>query len=547
MMPPIDRLQTAHPTRRLGPQAGRAARRAITVLAALAALLGPSLVGAPSAGADPGLTTQDLSGTLTPEDLANALVGTGVSVSNVQFTGSDVAAGTFAGGGTGPGSIIGFDQGIVLSSGAVANVSGPNTYDDVSTANDQPGDPDLDGLLPPGQFTEDASVLTFDFVPDASTVFFQYVFSSDEYNEYVYSYNDVFGFFVNGANCALVPDTSDPVSVDTINGGNPFGDPNASNPSQYRNNDLSDGGGSIDTEMDGLTVVLTCQASVVANETNTVKLAVADVGDDFYDSNVFIAAGSFTTEEPPGAPTGVTGAPGNALAVVSWTAPESSGGSPIDTYEVNCTATDNPQDFHVVDTDGSTTATEVSGLTNGTEYACTVRAHNGSGFGPSSDPSPPFTPSDADAAMLVDPAVGGTVDLFPDQSFLGTSGRLILPAQESLATSSGAPVVVTASLFGQPGETDETCGGNPCVGQGIDYAISDPGAFQQIGVILFESPDLVGQLNLKSAKVYKNGVQICSCRRPSDLGACIRSKRRTPDGGWKITVVADGNDPKLRA
>ena len=81
-------------------------------------------------------------------------------------------------------------------------------------------------------------------VPQAALLTFQYVFASEEYNEYANTrYNDTFAFFVNGTNCATVPGTvpPKPVSINTINGGNPFGT-NAQNPAFYRNNDLSDGG-----------------------------------------------------------------------------------------------------------------------------------------------------------------------------------------------------------------------------------------------------------------------------------------------------------------
>ena len=121
-------------------------------------------------------------------------------------------------------------------------------------------------------------MLTFNFVPDASSVSFKYVFSSEEYNEFVGAgFNDVFGFFVNGTNCATVG--GEPVSVDTINGGNPFGT-DATNPSLFRNNDPNDPvRATIDTQMDGLTTVLTCTAAVTANQPNTMKLAIGDVGD----------------------------------------------------------------------------------------------------------------------------------------------------------------------------------------------------------------------------------------------------------------------------
>jgi hypothetical protein len=155
-----------------------------------------------------------------------------------------------------------------------------------------PGDADLTALS--GFPTNDAVVLAFDFVPDDAEVFFNYVFASDEYNEYVNTtYNDVFAFYVNGVNCALVD--GDPVGINSINNGNPSGDTTPSHPELYINNDLDDGGGAIDTEMDGLTQVLTCSAAVEPDEVNTLKLAIADASDGQLDSAVFVEAGSLTT------------------------------------------------------------------------------------------------------------------------------------------------------------------------------------------------------------------------------------------------------------
>ena len=238
------------------------------------------------------LVSQDLT-VLTADDLANALVGSGVTISNVTYTGANISAGTF----TGAAGIIGFDEGVVLSSGNIASIAGPNVQDFMTTDLGLPGDADLDTLS--GFPTLDATVLEFDFVPDADKVFFQYVFGSDEYNEYVNTqFNDVFAFFINGVNCAHTADAL-PVSINTINNGNPFGTLPSSHPELFRNNDLTDGGGAIDTEMDGLTVVLTCEAAVVPNATNHIKLAIADGSDHVLDSNVFLRAGSFSTTPPP--------------------------------------------------------------------------------------------------------------------------------------------------------------------------------------------------------------------------------------------------------
>jgi len=263
---------------------------------------GPSRPGAPtgnnvspSAGA---LVVQDLDNGATANGLAQTLAGVGVTISNVTHTGANNAFGSFSGG-TG---IIGFESGVVMGSGSVQTIAphnsacekgveGPNQCAGNTTVNGTAGDSQLTTLA--GFATNDAAVLEFDFVPTHDSVVFNYVFSSDEYNEFANSeFNDVFAFYVNGVNCALVPGTTSPVSINTINGGNPLGT-NPHNAQFFVDN----AGGTLNTEMDGLTTVLTCTASVNAGQTNHLKLAIADGSDSELDSNVFIQAGSL--ESPP--------------------------------------------------------------------------------------------------------------------------------------------------------------------------------------------------------------------------------------------------------
>jgi hypothetical protein len=266
-------------------------RTRMTAALAAGALAGASLTGLATSAIAISATT-DLN-TTTATQVAESLVGPGVSVSNVTYTGNAAAAGTFAGGLPS----AGFDTGVVMSSGAISNTVGPNNVQTgVSTGFGGAGDADLNALIP--QTTNDAAVLEFDFTADADTVFFRYVFGSDEYLEYVdSSYNDVFAFFVNGVNCATVPDPADPtltapVSVNTINPG--------ANAALYRDNPL--GSPSVlSTELDGLTVPLTCIAAVnPAPGTNTMKLAIADASDFILDSAVFLEEGSLSTTSPEG-------------------------------------------------------------------------------------------------------------------------------------------------------------------------------------------------------------------------------------------------------
>jgi len=246
-----------------------------------------------------GITTQSLAGTLAPADLVDALVGGGVTTSNVTYVGADVAAGTFSGGLPVLGS---FDSGIILSTGDIGSVVGPNEFASVTGQNFELGDPQLTALS--GNPTYDAAVLQFDFVPATDIAAFRFVFASDEYQEWANTlYNDVFAFYVNGVNCAVVPNTSTPISVNTINNGNHGGtppvDPTPHNPGLYRNNDfLFPPPVPLDTEMDGLTVVLTCLTSVNEGVTNHIKLAIADASDDQFDSVVFIQANSFVGSGP---------------------------------------------------------------------------------------------------------------------------------------------------------------------------------------------------------------------------------------------------------
>jgi hypothetical protein len=250
----------------------------------IAAIILALAVSSRSSEAGGGIVTTDLTGPLGPSDLVDSLVGGGVTTSNVTYVGDDIAAGTFTGGLP---VLNAFDSGIILSTGDISFVVGPNQLDNATETNLEPGDAQLSALS--GFPTFDASVLEFDFVPASDTVVFRFVFASEEYNEWVDTqYNDVFAFYVNDNNCALVPGAGQPITINTIN--------NNTNPSLYRDNEMPDD--TLDTEMDGLTVVLTCIAGVNEGVNNHIKLAIADAGDDQYDSVVFIGANSLVGSGP---------------------------------------------------------------------------------------------------------------------------------------------------------------------------------------------------------------------------------------------------------
>jgi len=162
----------------------------------------------------------------------------------------------------------------VLSTGRVEDAVGPPDYE-ASTALGQPGDTDLTALA--GYETRDAAAYQVTVIPRAPHLHVKYAFASEEYPEYVGDkYNDVMAVYVNGHNCATVPGTGEPVSVNTINAD--------SHPDLWVDN--AEGAAGYGTSMDGLTRPLTCTTNVTPGQPVTVRIAVADSSDEDVDSAV---------------------------------------------------------------------------------------------------------------------------------------------------------------------------------------------------------------------------------------------------------------------
>jgi hypothetical protein len=223
---------------------------------------------------------------ITPEEMVEILIGSGLNYSNVVFTGADSSRGSFWGG---PGN-IGLGNGIILTSGNVNLAPGPNQPLKASAVNMTPGDADLE-MLSQGGPSYDACVLEFDFEPFYEYVWFQFVFASEEYPEFAGSaFNDVFGFFISGPgitgpysnnskNIALIPNTDIPVSINNVN--------QDVNSEYYVANDSNF------IQYDGFTTVLTAQSEVDPMETYHIKLAISDISDYIFDSGVLLQASSF--------------------------------------------------------------------------------------------------------------------------------------------------------------------------------------------------------------------------------------------------------------
>lgn len=246
-----------------------------------------------------------------PVSLANDICfGDGIRIIDVQFSGIPTAVGLFNGGE----NVIGLDQGIVMTTGTAqtsnlgTGVDAPSTttasVPNGSTASSQ-------HILPLVNDQEifDVAVYTIRFVPERDSVRFRYVFGSDEYPDFVCSnFNDVFGFFLtdqegNTINLAMVPGTNLPVTINSVNAGEP-----GTHPVVFPGFCLPPNG-SLENEQffnvagelpvyNGFTDVFTAKAAVIPCQEYTMELVIADIGDRLWDSGIFLEANSFCAFGP---------------------------------------------------------------------------------------------------------------------------------------------------------------------------------------------------------------------------------------------------------
>lgn len=226
----------------------------------------------------------------TAQELVEQVLITGcLTANNILYTGANSSIGYFSNGIPG----LNFTEGVILSTGLITDAPGPNIDEGTSTTQGTAGDMDLENIA--GETTSDAAILEFDFVPASNLLEFEYVFGSEEYDEYappnISSFNDVFAFFISGGpegyvnqNIALVPGTTTAVSIFNVNA--------VTNNTYFIHNEASP-----NIEYDGLTTTLTATATVTACATYHIKLAIADGGDTAFDSAVFLKANSFTSGE----------------------------------------------------------------------------------------------------------------------------------------------------------------------------------------------------------------------------------------------------------
>ncbi len=245
-----------------------------------------------------------------PEDLlANFCLGNNVEILEIAFEGNSQAVASF----NNALPYLGIEQGFILSTGAAASrigFNGANEHvSELASANNfsTAFHPGILALSNNANF-HDISLFRITFTPKRDTISFRYVFASEEYPDFVCSpFNDVFAFFLEGPdqngfpanrNLAIVPGTTLPVSINSINSGIP-GTHSEVNPDLYCASPLGSLSNSAYFQAsqnypvyNGYTTPLTAKAAVLPCQQYTMTLVIADIGDAFWDSAIFFEAGS---------------------------------------------------------------------------------------------------------------------------------------------------------------------------------------------------------------------------------------------------------------
>lgn len=238
------------------------------------------------------------------------LMGKGILCQNVKFSGSRGSIGTF----DFSFRTENFTEGLLLCTGRIEDIAGPNNNTAITGNNKTEGDNGLTRLARKKTF--DACVLEFDFIAAANKISFNYFFGSEEYMEYVGSrYNDVFGFFISGPgmrekNLAVLPGSNkrNYVTINNVNhlknkeyfiDNNWFGKKDGKEKKMkkiFLDKDVLE-----NLQYDGFTRVLRAECNVTPGKKYHIRIAIADAGDGVLDSGVFLEKNSFASERDPGA------------------------------------------------------------------------------------------------------------------------------------------------------------------------------------------------------------------------------------------------------
>lgn len=236
-------------------------------------------------------------------ELVNTIVGDSaqIAISNIKKIGNQKSFGIFK---SKFKHTTFIEEGIIITNGLASNAIGPNNSPNKTSKINFISDQDI-LAIGNNKTSFDTAYLEFDLISKTDQIEFNFSFASEEYPEYVNkNVNDTFIFLLTNLstgkskNLALLNNNpSTPISVDNINHINNQSF-YISNPELDRNNlakykdDMSMLELSYYLQYDGLTTILNVKTTVTANNKYRLKMVISDVGDQLYDSAIFIEANS---------------------------------------------------------------------------------------------------------------------------------------------------------------------------------------------------------------------------------------------------------------
>ncbi|MEL6411057.1 MAG: Hint domain-containing protein [Pseudomonadota bacterium] len=223
----------------------------------------------------------------TAIQMAEAIFGDGVTVVSASYTGDPDSSGIYTDGDAIAPDVTPSDTGVLFSTGDLSgftnnNPAESNQATNTTTASSGPNNL-ADFNAAAGANTFDASFLDVDFIPTGNQMTMEFVFASEEFPEFATgAFQDFVGVWINGTFVELgVGDGDiDPANLNAGSNANLFVDNTADQ---------------FNTEMDGFTLTLSLTIPVNSGVTNSIRIGIADVADNNFDSTLLIAGDSVQT------------------------------------------------------------------------------------------------------------------------------------------------------------------------------------------------------------------------------------------------------------
>lgn len=200
-----------------------------------------------------------------------------------------------------------FSEGVILNTWSALNSIGPYVSGNNGGGDTKwNGDSDLDQTL--GVNSKNATLLEFDFTPLTNSISFNYIFASNEYqSNFPCRFSDGFAFLIKEnstgssyQNLAIIPSTSIPVSSENIHPLiNDFSDISGLHKGcSSINENYFNGFNSASSPINysGQTIIMNAQTSVIIGKNYHIKLVIADDNNEYFDSAIFLQAGSFSSK-----------------------------------------------------------------------------------------------------------------------------------------------------------------------------------------------------------------------------------------------------------